>query len=81
MPNYHMAILKQEFGIGLRDKQKLNFDWETERYVGMGALPMTNDWIDTSHGHGFGRKRRERQLWVVAQSCIMRILPVSAVGE
>ena len=20
-------------------------------YVGMGALPMTNDWIDTTHGH------------------------------
>ena len=46
---------------------------------------MTNDWIDTSPGHGLGRERRERQLWVVAQSHVMRIPsympPVSAVGE
>ena len=37
-----MAILKQEFGIGLRDKQKLNFDWVTERYMGTGGA--TYDW-------------------------------------
>ena len=23
--------------------------------MGMGALPMTSDWVNTSHGHGFGR--------------------------
>ena len=31
MPNCHTAILKWEFGIGPRDKQKLNFDEGTER--------------------------------------------------
>ena len=45
---------------------------------------MTDNWTDTSHGHGLGRERRERQLWVVAQSHVMRILsymlPVSAAG-
>ena len=45
-----MAILKGKFGIGPRDKQKLNLDGETKMCVGMGA-PMTNDWIDTNHGH------------------------------
>ena len=57
MPNCHTAILKQEFGIGPRDKQKLNFGWETERYMGTGVLPMTDDWIDTSRGHGLGREK------------------------
>ena len=33
----HMAILKQEFGIGLRGKQKLNLDGETEMCGGGGA--------------------------------------------
>ena len=32
-----MAILKWEFGIGLRDKQKLNFEWETEKMCGDGG--------------------------------------------
>ena len=32
-----MAILKQEFEIGLRGKQKLNFDGGAERYMGSGG--------------------------------------------
>ena len=46
-----MAILKWEFGIGLRGKQKLDLDGETEM-CGGGVLPMTSNWIDTSCGHG-----------------------------
>ena len=38
MSNCHMAILKQEFGIGLRDKQKINLDGETEMCGGGGAI-------------------------------------------
>ena len=45
------GYFKMKFGIGPRDKQKLNLDGETETCVGMGVLPMTSDWIDTSHGH------------------------------
>ena len=33
--------------------------------MGTGALPMTSDWIDTSHGHGLDRGRQVRQLQVV----------------
>ena len=56
MPNCHTAILKWEFGIGPRDKQKLNFEWETKVSAwGQGALPLTSDWINTSHGHGLGQ--------------------------
>ena len=29
---------------------------------GQGALPMTSDWIDTSHGHGLDRGGQVRQL-------------------
>ena len=37
MPNCYMAILKWEFGIGLRDKQMLNFDWETKGCMRAGG--------------------------------------------
>ena len=33
--------------------------------MGVGVLPMTSDWIDTSHGHGSDWEQRVRQLRVV----------------
>ena len=53
-----------KFGIGLRDKQKLNLDRETKTCG-------DSDWIDTSHGHSYNRGWRVRQLWVVTteQGC------------
>ena len=33
MPNWHTAILKWEFGIGLRDKQKLNLEGKCQKYI------------------------------------------------
>ena len=80
-----MAILKEEFGIGPRDKQRLNFEWETKKCMGMGALPMTSDCINTSHGHSLGREMWVSQLWVVTaeQRWKIPILmpPVSAMDE
>ena len=40
-----MAILKWEFGIGPRGKQKLNFEWETEIYMGTGGATC-DQWLD-----------------------------------
>ena len=34
-----------KFGVRLRGKQKLNFEWGTENMYGLGVLPVTNDWI------------------------------------
>ena len=40
-----MAILKWEFGIRPRDKQKLNFDWEPKKCMGMGGSTY-DQWLD-----------------------------------
>ena len=45
MPNCHTAILKWEFGIGPRDKQKLNLEWKTKRYVGTRGTTY-DQWLD-----------------------------------
>ena len=52
---------------------------------GWGALPVTIDWVDTSHGHSLDRGRWVRQLWVVTSEQRWKIpvlmLPVSATDE
>ena len=52
-----MTILKWEFGIGLRDKQKLNLDGKCQKYVRGVVLPMTKarkhlpkSWLGTTAG-------------------------------
>ena len=45
IPNCHTAILKWEFGIVLRDKQKLNFEWEAKRYMRAGGATY-DQWLD-----------------------------------
>ena len=63
-----------KFGIGLRDKQKLNLEGNAKNARGKGALPMTKAGYNTcpvTVGE-YGRERR--QLQVVTQSSSTRIL-------
>ena len=76
MPNCHMAFLKWEFGIGLRDKQKLNFEWETERY--MGTRGATYDqWLNKHQSWSWLGQGMEGKAVTAGQRCVIPILMLS----